>query len=46
MDYRFVYMTCSSTEEARSIGRALVQENIAACVNILGDIESIYKCQR
>ena len=26
MDYRFVYLTCSSAEEARSIGRALVQE--------------------
>ncbi len=45
MDYRFVYMTCSSAEEARSIGRALVQESIAACVNILGDIESIYEWQ-
>ena len=45
MDCRFVYMTCSTAEEARLIGRALVQEHIAACVNILGDIESIYEWQ-
>lgn len=45
MDYRFVYMICSTAEEARLIGRALVQEHIAACVNILGDIESIYEWQ-
>ncbi|MFM1548419.1 MAG: divalent-cation tolerance protein CutA [Lentisphaeria bacterium] len=45
MDCRFVYMTCSTAEEARLIGRALVQEHIAACVNILGEIESIYEWQ-
>tara|TARA_B110000014_G_scaffold247200_1_gene220539 strand:- start:963 stop:1256 length:294 start_codon:yes stop_codon:yes gene_type:complete len=38
-------MTCSTAEEARLIGRALVQEHIAACVNILGEIESIYEWQ-
>ena len=33
MDYRFVYMTCSSAEEARSIGRAeLCEEREVAMI--------------
>ncbi len=43
MDVRFVYMTMSGLEEARSIGRALVEERLAACVNILPGMQSIYR---
>lgn len=39
---RFVYITTSSKDEARSIGRALVEESLAACVNIIEGMESMY----
>ena len=42
MAYRFVYMTAGSPEEARSIGRTLVEERLAACVNILDGMNSLY----
>ncbi len=37
-----VYITAESQEEAEIIGRHLVSRKLAACVNILGDIKSIY----
>ena len=37
----FVYITCSGLEEARRIGRTLVEERLAACVNIF-PVNSIY----
>ncbi|HYH17174.1 MAG TPA: divalent-cation tolerance protein CutA [Azospirillum sp.] len=43
MDLVFVYMTAASREEAARIGRALVEERLAACVNILGGMTSIYR---
>lgn len=42
METYVVYMTASSREEAARIGRALVEQRLAACVNILGEIDSIY----
>jgi len=42
MSYRFVYMTTGSREEARRIGRTLVEERLAACVNILDGMQSLY----
>lgn len=42
MSYRFLYMTASGPEEARRIGRALVEHRLAACVNIIEGMESIY----
>ena len=42
MSLRFVYMTTGSQEEARHIGRVLVEERLAACVNILPGMNSIY----
>lgn len=39
---RLVYITTSDREEARSIGKTLVKERLAACVNILDGMESIY----
>ena len=36
-------MTASSFEEAKKIGRELIEENLAACVNLLENMTSIYK---
>jgi periplasmic divalent cation tolerance protein len=43
-DLLVVYVTCADLDEARSIGRALVEERLAACVN-LRPHESIYRWQ-
>jgi periplasmic divalent cation tolerance protein len=40
-----VYATFGGDEEARRIGRICVEERLAACVNILGPIHSIYRWQ-
>jgi len=42
-DKRVVLSTCGSLEEAREIGQALVERRLAACVNIVPNIESIYR---
>ena len=42
MPIRFIYMTAGSLEEARRIGRELVSAQVAACVNILPQMQSIY----
>lgn len=39
---RFIYITTASKDEARQIGRTLVEEKLAACVNIMDGMESIY----
>ena len=39
----FVYMTAGSREEAGRIARTLVQERLAACVNLLPGMQSIYR---
>jgi periplasmic divalent cation tolerance protein len=41
-DACMVYITAGSAEEARTIALALVNEKLAACVNILGVATSIY----
>lgn len=38
-----VYATFPNDEEARRIGRLMVEERLAACVNILGPCHSIYR---
>ncbi len=38
-----VYAVFASDEEARRIARALVEEQLAACANILGACASIYR---
>ena len=39
----WLYMTAGSVEEAKSIGKILVGQNLAACVNLLENMTSIYK---
>ena len=36
-------LTAADAEEARRIGRALVEENLAACVNVLPGHTAIYR---
>jgi periplasmic divalent cation tolerance protein len=44
-DKIMVLSTCSSPEEGERIARALVEERVAACVNILPGARSIYRWQ-
>ncbi|HEY6303323.1 MAG TPA: divalent-cation tolerance protein CutA [Terriglobales bacterium] len=44
-DQRLVLTTCGSLEEARSIALTLVERQLAACVNIAPQIESVYRWQ-
>ena len=37
-----IYTVCSSSQEAKSIGKILIQEKLCACVNIIQGMESIY----
>lgn len=41
-DKRIVLSTAASEEEARKIARHLVEHQLAACVNIVPQIESVY----
>jgi len=43
MSVCFVYITAEHAAEARAIGRALVEERLAACANILEGRHSIYR---
>lgn len=45
MEVRWCYVTCASSEEASRIGRAVVEERLAACANILPGLVSIYRWQ-
>ena len=40
-----VYTVFAKAEEAERIGRLMVEEQLAACVNILGPCRSIYRWQ-
>lgn len=44
-DKRVVLCTAGSEEEARKIAHHLVERKLAACVNILPQIESVYRWQ-
>ncbi|MGD2188000.1 MAG: divalent-cation tolerance protein CutA [Desulfobacterales bacterium] len=43
MTAHFVYMTAGSKSEAQKIAKALVENRLAACVNILENMQSIYR---
>lgn len=40
-----IYITCGSEQNARQIATALVEEHLAACVNILSNVQSVYHWQ-
>jgi periplasmic divalent cation tolerance protein len=40
-----VYVIFADVEEAERIGLSVVEERLAACVNILGPVRSIYRWQ-
>ncbi|HYK63341.1 MAG TPA: divalent-cation tolerance protein CutA [Patescibacteria group bacterium] len=40
---RVIFVTTGSEEQAVAIARALVGERLAACVNIVGPVRSIYR---
>ena len=42
MNTNLVYMTAGSKQEARKIGKALVTSRLAACVNIIDNMNSFY----
>lgn len=41
-EVRFIYITLPTKTEAQSIGFRLVEDRLAACVNIFENMESIY----
>jgi periplasmic divalent cation tolerance protein len=44
-DKKLVLTTCGSVEEARKIAHALVERSLAACVNLVPQVESVYRWQ-
>jgi len=42
-DKRVVFTACGSAEEANRIARELVERRLAACVNIVPGVESVYR---
>lgn len=44
-DPLLIYTTFENMEDARSVGRALVEARLAACVNIIPSMTSIYEWQ-
>ena len=43
MQGKIVLTTCGSKEQAHKIARQLVERRLAACVNIVAPIESVYR---
>lgn len=44
-DIALVHVTFPTAAEAEAIGRAMVEERLAACANLLGSCDSIYRWQ-
>jgi len=42
-DFVLAYITAKDKSQALSIGRALVEERLAACVNVIDNMTSIYR---
>jgi periplasmic divalent cation tolerance protein len=43
VEFYFVYITVATSHQAKTIGRTLLEERLAACINILPPIESMYR---
>lgn len=43
--YHLIFCTCPNSETARAIARHLVTQQLAACVNVLPGVTSIYRWQ-
>ena len=43
MDFAIILTTVSAAEEGQSIANTLVEEQLAACVNIIPNISSVYR---
>jgi periplasmic divalent cation tolerance protein len=41
-EFVFVYITAKDKDEARKIGKAIVEKRLTACVNILDGMNSMY----
>ena len=44
-DFQIILCTCADREQAEKIAHALVENQLAACVNILPGIHSVYRWQ-
>ena len=44
-DFQIVLSTCSDHEQAERIAHSLVDQGLAACVNIVPGVQSIYRWQ-
>ena len=42
-DFIVILVTASSEEEAKKIARSLVEKRLVACVNIIKDVQSIFR---
>jgi periplasmic divalent cation tolerance protein len=42
-DTRLILVTTSQRAEAKHIARVLVEEHLAACVNLIGGVHSVYR---
>ena len=43
MEYYLVYVTVGREEEAETIGKLVLSEKLAACVNIVGNTRSLFE---
>jgi periplasmic divalent cation tolerance protein len=44
-DFQIVLSTCADREQAERIAHRLVEQHLAACVNILPGVQSVYRWQ-
>ena len=44
-EFVVILITAPSVDDAARIGRALVEERLAACANVIGPLRSIYRWQ-
>jgi len=42
LEHCVIFITCPNLEEGRGLARGLVEEKLAACVNVVHNLESIY----